>query len=102
TVRPIMEEATLLARKHGISGGEKSWISVRPNEQDKPSESADQDTRPGVIGNGSGFLVSADGYILTNRHVASEKNVVFMCRFSDGTEKTADVVCIDDDDDIAM
>ena len=102
-VRPIMEEATLLARKHGIADGRQNWIYVRPHGADKPSDSTDdQDTRPGVIGNGSGFLVSADGYILTNRHVAREKNVVFMCRFSDGTEKTADIVCIDDDDDIAL
>lgn len=105
-VRPIMEEATLLAHKHGVSDGRQSWIYVRPHGKEKAGDVGDDEEagggRPGVIGNGSGFVVSADGYILTNRHVAKEKGVTFMCRFSDKTEKTAEVVAIDDDADVAL
>ncbi len=104
-VRPIMEEATLLAHKHGVIDGRQSWIYVRPHGKEKAGDVGDDEEgggRPGVIGNGSGFVVSADGYILTNRHVAKEKGVTFMCRFADKTEKTAEVVAIDDDADVAL
>ncbi len=40
--------------------------------------------------------------MLTNRHVAKMKNCIFMCRFADGSEKSAQVVAIDDVDDIAI
>jgi S1-C subfamily serine protease len=102
-VRPIMEEATLLAQKRGVSSGRQSWLYVRPKADVKGSESDDdKNARPGVIGNGSGFIVSANGYVLTNRHVAKEKNCIFMCRFSDGSEKSAQVVAIDDEADVAL
>jgi len=54
----------------------------------------------GVIWNGSGFIVSADGLILTNRHVAADapKLKVIM---SDG-ERMAKVIKIDDDQDLAL
>jgi S1-C subfamily serine protease len=103
-VRPIMEEAFVLAGKRGVGTGKQAWVYVRPKEKDTGSEVASEEdnSRPGVIGNGSGFLVSDNGYVLTNRHVAQEKNCIFMCRFSDGSEKTAKVVAIDDDADIAL
>ncbi|HYO07687.1 MAG TPA: trypsin-like peptidase domain-containing protein [Tepidisphaeraceae bacterium] len=102
-VRPIMEEALLLARKHGVGDGKQAWIYVRPKGRDREGGSSDtEDTSPGVIGNGSGFLVSADGYILTNKHVAAEKNCTFLARFGDGSQKPATVVAIDDEADVAL
>jgi len=103
-VRAIMEEAALLAAKRGVSSGRTGWTYVRPKAREGKTEVADddKDSRPGVIGNGSGFLISDNGYVLTNRHVAAEKNAVFMCRFVDGSEKTAKVIAIDDDADIAL
>src|SRR5207253_10376588 len=96
----------VLARKYGVSTSERShWIYVRPSTHEKTAVASDDEeknTRPGVIGNGSGFIVSADGYIITNRHVAEVKNCIFMCRFVDGTEKSAKVIAIDDDADIAI
>jgi S1-C subfamily serine protease len=103
-VRPIMEEAFLLASKRGVGTGRQNWVYVRPKAQEKGPDVAEEDdnSRPGVIGNGSGFIVSDNGYVLTNRHVAQVKNCIFMCRFSDGSEKTAKVIVIDDDADIAL
>jgi S1-C subfamily serine protease len=107
-VRPIMEEATLLARKHGVSDGRQMWVYVRPRGKDaaQGGEADDGDMTPGVIGNGSGFLVSADGYVLTNKHVANEKNCTFMVRMTgaDGKpiQKPATVVAIDEDADVAL
>ena len=99
-----MEEATILASKRGITTGRQSWTYVRPKETESGPDVGDEEknSRPGVIGNGSGFLVSANGYVLTNRHVAEMKNCIFMCRFVDGSEKSATVVAIDDTDDIAL
>src|SRR5215212_1817689 len=75
---------------------------VRPRGADLNGAVINDQGQPGVIGNGSGFIVSADGYILTNKHVAAEKGCTFLARFSDGKQKTAEVVCIDDEADVAL
>jgi S1-C subfamily serine protease len=59
------------------------------------------DGAPGMLGTGTGFFVSPDGYIMTNRHVAEVGDIV-MVRFSDGTEKPAERIVIDDEQDIAI
>jgi serine protease Do len=41
---------------------------------------------------GSGFIVSADGYVITNAHVARNQPAVLTVRMSDGKEMPADVV----------
>ncbi len=50
---------------------------------------------------GSGFILSEDGYIVTNAHVIEGASKVFV-RLSDGRELVADVVGIDDIGDIAL
>jgi S1-C subfamily serine protease len=112
-VRPIAEEAAILAHKHniGLEGG--NWIYARPtppavDANGKPVEGGgdngdDEDNAPpGVVASGSGFFITPDGYFLTNKHVAGEKNRSFRVRFDDGTEKNADVVALDDENDIAL
>ncbi|HEY7086540.1 MAG TPA: trypsin-like peptidase domain-containing protein, partial [Tepidisphaeraceae bacterium] len=107
-VKPIIEEAVILAQKYNIPAtGTRQFHYLPPKapskEKDAPGGDKDEDKGPpGVIGNGSGFVVSADGYILTNRHVAEGKNRLFRVRFDDGTEKSAEVVAIDTQYDIAM
>ena len=54
-----------------------------------------------VVGQGSGFVVSSDGYILTNHHVVSEGSKVTV-RFHDGREMTAKVVGSDPQSDVAV
>ncbi len=50
---------------------------------------------------GSGFIISSDGYIVTNEHVAGESSQVW-CVFSDNTELEAKVVGTDADTDVAV
>jgi len=109
-MKPIMQEATLLAGKYGISDGQHEWAWVRPSEKEGASKHGGggdaEDQRkgpPGIFANGSGFLVSPDGYILTNRHVAKAGDFL-MVKLSDGTQKLAERVVISDDEkvDIAV
>jgi len=57
--------------------------------------------RKGVVGSGSGFLISADGLIVTNKHVAGSGKGM-MVKFTDGTQRSAEVVAIDDEQDLAL
>ncbi len=46
----------------------------------------------GTTNLGSGFIVSSDGYVITNAHVARNQPAVLTVRMSDGKELPADVV----------
>jgi serine protease Do len=50
---------------------------------------------------GSGFVISADGYIVTNNHVVSDATEVTVV-FDDGDEKTAKIVGADERTDLAV
>jgi len=54
-----------------------------------------------VVGQGSGFVVSPDGYILTNHHVVGDASKVIVA-FSDGREMPAKVVGSDAQSDVAV
>ena len=50
---------------------------------------------------GSGFVISADGYIVTNNHVVEDATKVTVV-FDNGDEKTANVVGTDERTDLAV
>jgi serine protease Do len=54
------------------------------------------------VGGGSGFLVSADGLAVTNRHVVSDTSATYSLLFSDGTTAPVDVLARDEVLDIAI
>ncbi len=54
------------------------------------------------IGGGSGFFVSADGLIVTNKHVVDQKDVEYTVFTNDGKKHTAKVVARDPVLDIAL
>jgi len=60
-----------------------------------------QQESPREHGEGSGFIVSPDGYILTNAHVVSNADEVTV-RLTDRREFTAKVVGIDERTDVAV
>ena len=52
-------------------------------------------------GAGSGFLISEDGYFVTNWHVA-DKSLELRCLLSDGRSFSADLIGADKDTDLAL
>ncbi|WP_397474345.1 DegQ family serine endoprotease [Pusillimonas sp.] len=61
----------------------------------------DQEERIVPRGVGSGFIISADGYILTNNHVVEGANGIFVT-MTDGKEHTAEIIGTDPRTDIAL
>lgn len=54
------------------------------------------------VGGGSGFLVSPDGYIVTNKHVVSDEQAEYTVFLNDGSKYSAQVVARDEELDLAV
>ena len=54
------------------------------------------------VGGGSGFLITKDGLIVTNKHVVEEKNLEYTVFTNDGKKHEATVVALDPILDIAL
>jgi S1-C subfamily serine protease len=106
-IKPIMQETLLLASKYGISSQAANWVWVRPTPPAKGRVQSEDDNGetakgpPGIMGNGSGFFISSDGYIMTNRHVAKEGDYLVV-RLGDGTTELAERTVVDDEIDMAV
>lgn len=59
-------------------------------------------TKEQEVGGGSGFIVSEDGYIITNRHVVESEQARYEVELNDGTRYDAEVVARDTLYDIAV
>jgi len=59
-------------------------------------------TREQEVGGGSGFLVSEDGYVVTNRHVVADEEAGYAVFTNDGTKYEATVVARDAELDLAV
>ncbi|KEQ15361.1 serine peptidase [Endozoicomonas montiporae] len=57
--------------------------------------------RPQPMSLGSGFIISEDGYILTNNHVIDGADTIIV-RLSDRSEKTAELIGADKRSDLAL
>jgi len=54
------------------------------------------------VGGGTGFFVSSDGLILTNRHVVADKNAEYIVFAGEDARHSARVIAIDDVEDLAL
>lgn len=61
-----------------------------------------QGTELQEVGGGSGFLVSDDGYIVTNRHVVSDEKASYTVTTNDGEQYPAKVIALDPSLDLAV
>jgi serine protease Do len=64
--------------------------------------SSDQTAQKQTIGGGSGFFITKDGYILTNRHVVEDQQADYTVITSDGKEHIAKVLARDPVRDVAV
>lgn len=67
----------------------------------RPEQQSEEETRPRQIGLGSGVIISADGYIVTNNHVIAEAETLEVT-LNDNRNFTATVVGADPTTDIAL
>jgi len=54
------------------------------------------------VGGGTGFFVSSDGLILTNKHVVADRNAEYIIFAGEDARHTARVVAVDDVEDLAL
>jgi serine protease Do len=66
----------------------------QPNQQ--PS------TQKTEVGGGTGFIVSSDGYIITNKHVAADDQAEYTVLMNDESKHSAKVLSLDPINDIAI
>ena len=71
---------------------------------DYSSPNSSSDDKPNIqqVGAGSGFFVSADGIILTNKHVVSDATASYTVITEDGKQHEAKVLAIDPRNDLAI
>ncbi len=87
----------------------KYEVVTLPNQQDIfgnifPSfpQYKQNGTEKKQVGSGSGFFVSADGLIVTNRHVVEDKTAFYTVYTNDGKQHSAKVIARDPVLDIAL
>lgn len=72
-----------------------------PGGMQAPGMPGQQQERPRGVSQGTGFIISSDGYLLTNRHVVDGADTVRI-RLADRREFTAKVVGSDEQSDVAL
>jgi len=72
-----------------------------PDGMPMPGGPETPDARPRGVSQGTGFIISADGYLLTNHHVVDGATTVRI-RLADRREFTAKVVGSDEQSDVAL
>ena len=61
-----------------------------------------QGTQKTEVGGGTGFIVSSDGYIITNKHVAADEQAEYTVLMNDESKHNAKVLSLDPINDIAI
>ncbi|MEO7938252.1 MAG: DegQ family serine endoprotease [Burkholderiaceae bacterium] len=72
-----------------------------PGGMQAPGMPGQQQERPRGVSQGTGFIISTDGYVLTNHHVVDGADTVRI-RLADRREFTANVVGSDEQSDVAL
>ncbi|MCE5341925.1 MAG: DegQ family serine endoprotease [Planctomycetaceae bacterium] len=77
------------------------FFGPQMRQRQQPQQQQPKERKQVRRGQGSGFIISADGYILTNNHVVKDANTITV-KLSDDRELKAKVVGTDPETDIAV
>jgi len=83
-------------------GGDSPFSQLFPQFEAPAPKSGQPATQRQEIGAGSGFIVTADGLVVTNRHVVEDKEAEYTVITNDGKKHTAKVMARDPVQDIAV
>ena len=86
----------------GMPFGFPFFMMPQNGQQNGQGETGSGETQKQTIGQGSGFIVSADGLIVTNKHVVSATSADYTVITADGKELPAKVLARDPNRDIAL
>jgi len=79
---------------------EEYFGSLSPDLQN--SQNQLKETKKVEVGGGTGFIISQDGLILTNKHVVSDKEADYTVLTNDGKKIPAKVLALDPTQDLAI
>src|SRR5262249_25116879 len=96
----VVEKARPSSGPQGLSPNDPFYAFLRPFGIPPPGEGRGGGS-PAIKGAGSGFIVSPDGYILTNTHVVANADEVTV-RLTDRREYPAKVIGADERTDVAV
>jgi len=84
-----------------FNGGIFDPFSLRFNVPDtKPTENQKYEKQE--VSSGSGFIITTDGYIATNKHVVSDLKADYVVFLNDGTKYNAKIIAQDPLEDFAL
>ena len=86
-----------VSRTPGLPPGFEEFFGGNPFHRGQPEQPRERKSS----GEGSGFVISTEGYIVTNNHVVEDMDKISVL-FLDGTELDAQVVGLDPKTDIAL
>ena len=102
-LKPVIEASHVMELKYGVGPGPLYYVRLEEKSEKKKGggEGDDEGHIPGSYYSGTGFIIAADGLILTNRHVV-EGAKTCMVMLDGKIQKSGEIVKIDDEQDLAM
>ena len=98
---PSVVNVSVVERGHAVRGDEEEDADDPLHDFLRRFGGQPRGAEPPARGEGSGFIVTPDGYILTNAHVVEEAREVTV-RLTDRREFTAKVIGVDHRTDVAV
>lgn len=80
----------------------KQFFNMPQGVPQAPESQKGPETKRERVGGGTGFIVSKEGLIITNKHVISDTEADYTVILNDGTEYKSEVVSIDPYNDLAV
>src|SRR5262249_15489010 len=95
SIKKARDSAHLLGEQYKITAATRTFLLLAPHNQKHEGALPN-----GAMWNGTGFLISPDGLILTNRHVVKDSHTLLV--LMGDKQISADVVAVDDEQDLAL